>query len=208
METVHVLSCKRVKPVGVHSLFLSLSYLYSEFLFPSVTIEMRLDSESHIWVCSNEHAGDGGRLFSAPRLPTPPPVMHCLPASLPISPPSPIIGSHRVPLSSKDKWLSEQSLELCVCVCERHRESKTWRWMAQCFSHGCECNVLLLTDRRAHSHSAFPFLHLISLSSCYEYRLVLGNLHTVYTNIYTDQSVNLKGNSSPTITHRFMVYLN
>lgn len=74
-------------------------------------------------------------------------------------------------------------------------------WMAQCFSQGPECSVLLLTDRHAHSHSAFPLSNsFLCLSPCYEYRPMLWDtqLHTTETHMLLwegpghDGAVNLR----------------
>lgn len=50
--------------------------------------------------------------------------------------------------------------QLCVCVCVW----ETVWWMAQCFSQGCECSVLRLTDRLAHSLYFYTFPAHISAS--------------------------------------------
>lgn len=125
-------------------------------------------------VCDNEHTGRGEvALWPSPTNTSPsypsstnqPPTLH--------PPPQP---AHPAPLSSlKTSWFSEwRAEELCVCVCVQELRG----WMAQCSSQEHEYSVLLLTDRPAHSHSAFSLFKLTSLSACHEYRPVLRNVHT------------------------------
>lgn len=128
----------------------------------SCRVNLRVVSLSVFRVCDNEHSermGDAA-LWPSPTHTSPSSQSAYLPASpIPGSPPS---SSH----PSKDKLVLRVARPRDVYGYE------LWTWMAQCFSQGHEYSALLLRDRPAHSHPAFPLFKL-TISSCYEYRSVL-----------------------------------